>query len=1028
MKNSTSSTTLKLNTGSSEKRSFSDTLSRVSNNFVNRITKLVREKYYHILAFALPIIILYITFYAMEIYPYGEKSVLTLDTDGQYIYFFEQLRDIYTGQASLFYTFERCLGGEFLGYFTYYLASPVSFIVVLFPASLMVEALKYIILIKCGLAGLSFSIYLSRTRKRNVFGFIMFPIMYALSSYFVMYQFNPMWMDAFVWLPLIALGIESLATNGRFKLFIISLSLAICSNFYLGYMLCIFVAIYFLFVIFSKPDDELNALNESYHRIKSFARIAIASIIALMIACTIIFSAYYSLSFGKTSYQNNEMDAEIRFDFMHLISKMFMGSFDTLRPEGTPNIYAGLFTLMLLPAFYFSKKVKPREKIGYSVLVAVFVTSFSINTYDLVWHGFQAPVWFNYRYSFMLSFVFLIMAYRAFEELDDISSTFMGKTAVVLFILLAIIQKTVVLSRYEFVETDWKEIPTTPGISMVWLSVLFICLYLLVLYIRKQKPVLKTATSVCLVCLVCFEALFNTITGVDGALKDGGVAYRGGYRSYVDSLSETVKEINDIDATFYRIEHLHYRKNNDNLAVDIKGLSESTSTFNKSIVDVMSKFGLDVGSPAIRYVSSNPIIDSIFGIKYVIAPNKDNDTNGNLPGLYSVYGGYELVFTNKDYDVYKNPYALSVAYFVDKNFSSKYEEKEFFESGLSFSTTSNNMISCMLGREVNLFSVCEYSTDKGNLSKIYDDADGGLSYRKNDNDSNPARFGFTVQAQTNGNIYMHLPSPYTTPAKLYVDGKLIHSNFFQGNAKGIIDLGYYEEGEIVTVELEFNHWRLYVWDTQDYFVQMDEDAFKAAFAELDNGGLKIDEHSDTYISGSLLATEDGCVFTTIPYDSNWKVYIDGERVETYEMLDSMLGFNVTKGEHTIELEYVHKPFIIGAVISVYGIAILVLLWVFEDKIRKAFMKPCPAILAAIKEKQAQPVATEDSNAQESSPETKVLDAVSEETAKDTVQPTVNSTDNATTEIAEDFVIGSDHINSETESSVTLKTNKKKDTK
>ena len=132
MKNSTSSATLKLNTSNSEKRSFSDTLSLAFNRFVNKVSKFVREKYYYILAFALPIIIMYITFYAMEIYPYGEKSVLTLDTDGQYIYFFEQLRDIYTGQASLFYTFERCLGGEFLGYFAYYLASPVSFIVVLF--------------------------------------------------------------------------------------------------------------------------------------------------------------------------------------------------------------------------------------------------------------------------------------------------------------------------------------------------------------------------------------------------------------------------------------------------------------------------------------------------------------------------------------------------------------------------------------------------------------------------------------------------------------------------------------------------------------------------------------------------------------------------------------------------------------------------------------------------------------------------------------------------------------------------------
>ena len=1022
MKQTKSPTVLNNNQLAKKRSSFADGFLNIANNFADKALNFLRHKFYYILAFALPIIILYITFYAMEMYPYGEKSVLTLDTDGQYIYFFEQLRDVYTGQASLFYTFERCLGGEFLGYFAYYLASPISFLVVFFPSSLIVEALKYIILLKCGLAGLSFAIYLSRTRKKNIYGFIMFPVMYALSSYFVMYQFNPMWMDAFAWLPIIALGIESLAVNGRFKLFIISLSIAVCSNFYIGYMLCIFVAIYFFFVILSKPNDELNGLNESYHRLKSLARIAIASIIALMIASTIIFSAYYSLSFGKTSYQNNEMDAQIRFDFLHLIAKMFMGSFDTLRPEGTPNIYAGLLTLLLLPAFYFSKKVKSKEKIGFSVLIFIFLASFSINTYDLIWHGFQAPVWFNYRYSFMLSFIFLIMAYRAFEELDEISPAFMGKTAVGLFLLIAIVQKTVVLSRYEYVETDWKEIPTTPGLSMIWLSVLFICLYLLMFYIRNKKPILKTLTSVFIVCLVCFEALFNTIIGVDGALKDGGVAYRDGYRDYIDPLSETVEKIKDKDPGFYRMEHLRYRKNNDNLAVDIRGLSESTSTFNKSTVDVMSKFGLDVGSPAIRYVSSNPIIDSIFGIKYIIAPNESHDTNGRLPGLYSIYGGYEKIFTTDHYDVFLNPYTLPVAYYVDKNFSSKYEEKEFFESGLSFSTTSNNMISCMLGKDVNLFTVCEYALDKGNLSKVYDDSNGGMSFRKNDNDSAPARFGFTVQAHTDGNIYMHLPSPYTTSAKLYVDDKLIYSNFFQGNEKGIIDLGYFKEGEIVNIDLEFTHWRLYIWDTKDYFVQMDEAAFKGTFANLNAGGLKIDEYSDTFISGSLRAFEDGCVFTTIPYDSNWQVYVDGERVETFEMIDSMLGFNVGKGEHTIELEYVHTPFITGAIISVFGIALLILLCVFEKKIRERFMKPSPEILEALAKRANADLLNEGESSSDAAPSPKASDEAESQSQTD-----VKTAVQAASE--DDFVIDESYITTDESSTVQLENKtktKKKD--
>jgi len=96
----------------------------------------------------------------------------------------------------------------------------------------------------------------------------------------------------------------------------------------------------------------------------------------------------------------------------------------------------------------------------------------------------------------------------------------------------------------------------------------------------------------------------------------------------------------------------------------------------------------------------------------------------------------------------------------------------------------------------------------------------------------------------------------------------------------------------------------------------------------------IDEFSDTKFVGSLKSAEDGTVFTTIPYDSNWQVYVDGEQVPTYELVDSLLGFDIPSGEHSVEIRYVHKPFIIGAVISVIGIGLFVLLSILDKKRRE----------------------------------------------------------------------------------------------
>ena len=100
------------------------------------------------MAFILPVLIMALIYVAMEVWPFGKSSVLVLDLNGQYVYYFEALRDILHGEQGILYSFERALGGEFLGIFAYYLASPFSFIVALFPAlSGYRDAFAFVVLI-----------------------------------------------------------------------------------------------------------------------------------------------------------------------------------------------------------------------------------------------------------------------------------------------------------------------------------------------------------------------------------------------------------------------------------------------------------------------------------------------------------------------------------------------------------------------------------------------------------------------------------------------------------------------------------------------------------------------------------------------------------------------------------------------------------------------------------------------------------------------------------------------------------------
>ena len=77
------------------------------------------------------------------------------------------------------------------------------------------------------------------------------------------------------------------------------------------------------------------------------------------------------------------------------------------------------------------------------------------------------------------------------------------------------------------------------------------------------------------------------------------------------------------------------------------------------------------------------------------------------------------------------------------------------------------------------------------------------------------------------------------------------------------------------------------------------------------------------------------ILTTIPYDEGWKVYVDGERVETVEAINALISFEIdSAGEHTIRFKYSPDSFVMGLVITLCASALFILIIVFEKKLRK----------------------------------------------------------------------------------------------
>ena len=96
-------------------------------------------------------------------------------------------------------------------------------LVALFPKQSITEAMLFILVLKTGCAGLSFSYLLTKKRDMGIIPRVMFSTMYALSSYVVVLQHNVMWMDNVIVFPLLLLAVDELISKGKFKLYVIAL-------------------------------------------------------------------------------------------------------------------------------------------------------------------------------------------------------------------------------------------------------------------------------------------------------------------------------------------------------------------------------------------------------------------------------------------------------------------------------------------------------------------------------------------------------------------------------------------------------------------------------------------------------------------------------------------------------------------------------------------------------------------------------------------------------------------------------------
>ncbi len=365
---------------------------------------------YHALAFLLPAVILTLVLRVMGFYPFGERSLLIMDMNDQYVHFFSSLKGLFSGDTSLFFSWEKGMGQNYIGLFAYYLASPLSFITVLFSTDTLPLGILLLTIIKISLCGVTLSIYLDKAFDENRAFKLYFTTAYALMSYNLVYSLSLMWLDAVILLPLILCGIEYIIRKGRGTLFILSIAAVFICNYYLAFSVSVFCVMYYFYRWF-----WLHGIKETKALWQNFVKIALSALAGIGLSAWLIVPTVVDLTTKGAGWENPET---FNFPFMDIFRKLTPNFYDSIMNGGLPAIFCGVGVTCLAIAFFFNPKIVTKAKVMAGAIIGLFVVSFWVVPLDEVWHGFQTPNWFPYRYAFLFSFFMVFMAYMQFAHME----------------------------------------------------------------------------------------------------------------------------------------------------------------------------------------------------------------------------------------------------------------------------------------------------------------------------------------------------------------------------------------------------------------------------------------------------------------------------------------------------------------------------------------------------------------------------------------------------------------------------------
>ena len=359
---------------------------------------------YLLLSFLLPMLLMLAALIGLKVSPFGDNTLIISDGNGLYVNFLAYVGRAVKGQEGILFSFEKGLGGNMMSSWAWFLLNPFFALFSLFDITAYPTAYTWVSLLNFSICGVTMYLLLADLYGHKASNLI-FSTSYALIGFNVANIFQMNFFTGVPALPIMVLGLRRIFQNKNPLIYILALTWSLLTNFYFGFMLC--AASLLLFTAFFAADYQALKNKKAI-----LFKYTLSSLLAGALSAVVWLPALLSLKGGRLDQSvAYAISFKENMPFLDMAAKLFSGANSTAElSNGLPNIFVGILPVALVILYFMNERIDRRKKTACALLLVFYLISFYIPTFNLIMHGGTTTNWFNYRDSFVFSFLLLMIA------------------------------------------------------------------------------------------------------------------------------------------------------------------------------------------------------------------------------------------------------------------------------------------------------------------------------------------------------------------------------------------------------------------------------------------------------------------------------------------------------------------------------------------------------------------------------------------------------------------------------------------